>query len=134
WEGVFERMASELRRKLAPPPRNAVAVAISPGELIDKITILEIKAERLTDPAKLGHVRVELEALRAARERDVPPSPALAALRAGRTGGGGRGGGGGGGRWGGSTRRCGRSRTTCGYASAGRNLARVSWSWPARST
>src|SRR5262249_2588049 len=53
WEEVFERMAGELKRKLAPPPRNAVAVAIAPGELIDKITILEIKAERLTDPAKL---------------------------------------------------------------------------------
>ena len=31
----------------------AVTVPVSWGELIDKITILELKSERLTDPAKL---------------------------------------------------------------------------------
>ena len=61
---------------------SSISIEIGPGELIDKITILEIKAERLTDSAKLGHIRVELEALRAARERGVPPSPELAALTA----------------------------------------------------
>ncbi len=35
-------------------------VPISPGELIDKITILEIKSQRMRDAAKLAHVRVEL--------------------------------------------------------------------------
>ena len=35
-------------------------VPISPGELIDKITILEIKSERMTDAAKLANVRTEL--------------------------------------------------------------------------
>jgi len=34
------------------------------GEAIDKITILEIKAERITDPAKLQNVKTELNALR----------------------------------------------------------------------
>jgi tetratricopeptide (TPR) repeat protein len=89
WDEVFERMAAELRTTLglpgsgpAPPPHNAVAVEVAPGELIDKITILEIKAERLTDPARLGNVRTELEALRAARTRAVPPSPRLAELTA----------------------------------------------------
>lgn len=38
-------------------------VAVSWGELIDKITILEIKAERLSDPAALANVRRELAAL-----------------------------------------------------------------------
>jgi len=38
-------------------------VPISPGELIDKITILEIKSRRMTDPAKLGNVRAELAML-----------------------------------------------------------------------
>lgn len=37
----------------------------SPGDFLDKLTILEIKAERITDPAKLENVRRELEALRA---------------------------------------------------------------------
>ena len=38
-------------------------VPISPGELIDKITILEIKSQRMTDPAKLHNVRTELALL-----------------------------------------------------------------------
>lgn len=40
-----------------------VTVPISVGELLDKITILEIKAERIADPAKLANIRFELEAL-----------------------------------------------------------------------
>jgi hypothetical protein len=38
-------------------------VPISPGELIDKITILEIKSARMTDEAKLRNVRTELQML-----------------------------------------------------------------------
>jgi hypothetical protein len=38
-------------------------VPISPGELIDKITILEIKSQRITDAAKLANVRTELAML-----------------------------------------------------------------------
>jgi hypothetical protein len=38
-------------------------VPISPGELIDKITILEIKSERMTDAVKLVNVRTELTLL-----------------------------------------------------------------------
>jgi hypothetical protein len=37
----------------------------SPGEFLDKLTILEIKSERIADPAKLANVRHELDALRA---------------------------------------------------------------------
>lgn len=40
-----------------------ILVPVSPGELLDKITILRIKAARILDPAKLGHVRLELELL-----------------------------------------------------------------------
>ena len=39
-------------------------VEISKGELIDKITILEIKNEKITDPEKLKNVRHELETIR----------------------------------------------------------------------
>jgi len=39
-------------------------VPISPGELIDKVTILEIKSERMSDPAKLQNVRTELALLK----------------------------------------------------------------------
>jgi hypothetical protein len=38
-------------------------VPISPGELIDKITILEIKSQRMTDAAKLQNVHTELALL-----------------------------------------------------------------------
>ena len=40
-----------------------IKVPISPGELVDKITILEIKSARMTDPAKLANVRTELALL-----------------------------------------------------------------------
>jgi hypothetical protein len=36
---------------------------VSFGELLDKIAILQIKSERMTDPAKLANVRNELSAL-----------------------------------------------------------------------
>jgi len=38
-------------------------VPISPGELIDKITILEIKSQRMSDATKLHNVRTELRML-----------------------------------------------------------------------
>lgn len=40
-----------------------IHVPISPGELIDKITILEIKSARITDAVKVANVRHELELL-----------------------------------------------------------------------
>lgn len=40
-----------------------VHTPVSYGELIDKITILEIKSERISDEAKLVNVRRELELL-----------------------------------------------------------------------
>lgn len=42
---------------------NVISVPVSPGEVIDKITILEIKSERIADDAKLAHVRDELRLL-----------------------------------------------------------------------
>jgi hypothetical protein len=40
-----------------------IRVPISPGELIDKITILEIKSERMSDAKKVANVRHELSLL-----------------------------------------------------------------------
>ena len=40
-----------------------ISVPVAYGELIDKITILEIKSERMRDAAKLVNVRVELDLL-----------------------------------------------------------------------
>ena len=42
-----------------------IQTPVSYGELIDKITILEIKSQHIADPAKLANVRNELELLNA---------------------------------------------------------------------
>ena len=42
---------------------NEITVPVSPGELLDKITILRIKSRRMTDAPKLENVRAELKAL-----------------------------------------------------------------------
>ena len=55
-------------------------VPIGPGELIDKITILEIKAAQLSSAEKLANVRAELTALVAARDAAIDASPDLARL------------------------------------------------------
>jgi hypothetical protein len=41
-----------------------IRVPVSPGEVLDKITILEIKSERMTDPEKVANVGVELALLK----------------------------------------------------------------------
>lgn len=41
----------------------SIIIEISPGELIDRLTILEIKPERLRDPVKLANVQAEHAAL-----------------------------------------------------------------------
>jgi hypothetical protein len=60
----------------------SVLVEVSPGEMIDKITILEIKSERIDDDGKLANVRAELGILSAARGEKIPDSPELTALTA----------------------------------------------------
>lgn len=40
-----------------------ILVPVSPGELIDKITILQIKSDRISDSEKLANVRTELDLL-----------------------------------------------------------------------
>jgi hypothetical protein len=57
-----------------------VRAPIAIGELIDKITILEIKSERLTDPDKLRNVHSELGLLVALRREVLGGEGALSAL------------------------------------------------------
>src|SRR5262249_33883827 len=52
-------------------PSQDILVPISVGELIDKITILEMKSERLKNPSHLDNVTKKLAALRADRVGDV---------------------------------------------------------------
>lgn len=55
---------------------------VSPGELLDKITILEIKSERIADPQKNANVRTELNLLNAIWAEGVPAEVDLSAQRA----------------------------------------------------
>jgi len=48
-----------------------IQVPVSPGEVLDKITILEIKSERIEDPDKVANVRRELELLLATWQKSV---------------------------------------------------------------
>ena len=57
-------------------------VPISFGELIDKITILELKAERIADPQKVANIRTELDLLSVARARFAVTDDATAPLHA----------------------------------------------------
>jgi hypothetical protein len=57
---------------------NEIKVPISPGELLDKITILRIKSRRMHDPQKLANVRVELDALQSTWDRSAPAEGDLA--------------------------------------------------------
>jgi hypothetical protein len=77
WSDVFEAMAGELtqlaKRRTAP---RMVSTPCSLGELIDKITILRIKAGRIGEPEKLANVHRELALLeRLAHEDGVSGPP-----------------------------------------------------------
>jgi len=56
-----------------------ILVPISVGELIDKITILEIKSERIENARQLENIARELAALRAVRLDDIAELARLAA-------------------------------------------------------
>ena len=49
-----------------------ILAEISVGELIDKITILEIKKEKITDKEKLANVQKELNSLSTTMEKYIP--------------------------------------------------------------
>ena len=57
-----------------------ILTPISPGELLDKLTILQIKCEQITDPDKLANVQAERALLQAVVDKHIPISEDLAAL------------------------------------------------------
>ena len=61
---------------------SSVTVKISPGELIDKITILEIKMDKITDETKLKNVKLEWETLNKSRSTYLSQSAMLNELSA----------------------------------------------------
>ncbi len=60
---------------------DVITVPVSFGEVLDKITILEIKAERIADATKVANVRRELDALNETWARAVADQSAIAPLR-----------------------------------------------------
>jgi tetratricopeptide (TPR) repeat protein len=84
WGGVFAEMAE----RLASPARNRgserlIAFPGAVGEIIDKITILEIKSRRIADDDKLRNVGRELELLEDSLRSAGLDHPRLGALKAG---------------------------------------------------
>ena len=51
-----------------------INIPISPGELLDKITILEIKSENIKDKGKLANIEIELQLLSQIWEKTSPDS------------------------------------------------------------
>ena len=57
-----------------------IQIEVSPGELIDRLTILEIKLDKIHDAQKRRNVETEHALVRAAYEVRVPPSETLGSL------------------------------------------------------
>ncbi|MDQ7730441.1 DUF6165 family protein [Halomonas sp. SpR8] len=61
--------------------KDTIEVPLSFGEVLDKITILEIKAERIKNEEKNRNVRLELEALNLIWEHAIQDPSLIADLR-----------------------------------------------------
>ncbi len=57
-----------------------IRIEVSPGELLDKLTILEIKEQRIDDAAKLRNVSQEKSVLESARQEHIARSADVDAL------------------------------------------------------
>ncbi|MEQ5836444.1 hypothetical protein EB809_07200 [Marinobacter sp. R17] len=60
---------------------DVITVPVSFGEVLDKITILEIKSERIEDADKVRNVRLELDELSKTWNEAVPDQSAIGELR-----------------------------------------------------
>ncbi len=58
-----------------------ILVPVSPGELLDKIGILDLKLARIGEAAKLENIRREHERLTAIAARTIPQDPRVARAR-----------------------------------------------------
>jgi len=59
-----------------------IKVPVSPGEVLDKITILEIKSERMEDADKVANVRIELKLLQDTWARNITDDDVIRDLHA----------------------------------------------------
>jgi tetratricopeptide (TPR) repeat protein len=80
WGPVFQNIARELLALVALKRESRpLLVEVSAGELLDKLTILRIKSERIGDPEKIRNVRREIGSLSQVRAA-IAASPELAEL------------------------------------------------------
>lgn len=85
WHSVMRTIVDELQKVLVSGSMSgsrvqqtrSVHAEISSGELIDKITILQIKTERIKDAKKLANIRKELASLMATKEEEIGSSEKL---------------------------------------------------------
>ena len=56
---------------------NKILVEVSAGELLDKLTILEIKQEKIKDPEKLKYINDEYSVLKNQLNKSVKSDPKL---------------------------------------------------------
>ncbi|WP_211111710.1 DUF6165 family protein, partial [Azospirillum brasilense] len=84
WRPVVARMAGELFQiMMAKAMRTTdILVETAPGELLDKISILEIKRERIQDPVKRRNVETEHGILTRTADRHIPSTAELRELAA----------------------------------------------------
>lgn len=59
-----------------------ISTPISPGELLDKLTILQIKSQNISDAKKLVNVNTERMLLQSVADKHIPPTPKLQGLTA----------------------------------------------------
>lgn len=79
WAPVFDRVCEEvvkMREVIFP----TIRLEVAPGELLDKLTILQIKSERMCDPKKLRNVRAELAAVEKTRHETIREQAGLSEL------------------------------------------------------
>jgi hypothetical protein len=61
-------------------PVPSFMIEVSPGELLDRISILEIKSQRIGDPAKLRNIHHELGLYRSTILGKIPDGKAMTGL------------------------------------------------------
>ena len=79
WDGVFQRMAARVSEQ-SQSSFGSLRVEVSAGELLDKIAILQIKKERISDEFKLANICRELDSLEHTRDESIPSSDELESL------------------------------------------------------
>ena len=89
WKSVMQSVVAALRAVQQGKPairqahrEEAIQVPIAPGELLDKISILEIKLARIADETKRANVAREWKLLESVRTQQIPPSSELTQLTA----------------------------------------------------